>query len=68
MLTYTPTNSIFDGPTTTLLSVPCILMEVLSLACAKGKEVLNDFKSGIFIARFPNDDATSMAVKGLKLT
>ena len=65
MLTYTPANSIFDGPLATLLSVLCILMEVLSLAHAKGKKVLNDFKFGIFVDRFPNDDATSMAVKWL---
>ena len=36
----------------------CILIEVLSLAQAKGKKVLNDFKFGIFIGRFANDDAT----------
>ena len=65
MLAYTPANSIYDGPMTSLLSVLCTLMEVLSLAHAKGKKVLNDFKFGIFIGRFPNDDATSMAVKGL---
>ena len=41
-------NSIFDDPITTLLSVLCILIEVLLLAHAKGKNVLNDFKFGIF--------------------
>ena len=65
MLTYTPANSIFDGPVTNLLSVLYILIEVLSFAHAKGKKVLNDFKFGIFMGHFPNDDATSMAVKGL---
>jgi len=68
MLTYTPKNSIFGGPITSLLSVLCTLVEVLSRAHVKRQEVLNDFKFGIFIARFPNDNATSMAVKGLKLT
>ena len=68
MLAYTPTNSIFDGPITSLLSVLCTLVEVLSRAHVKRKEVLNDFKFGIFIACFPNDNATSLAVKGSKLT
>ena len=35
MLTYTPADSIFDGPATTLLSIQCILIEVLSRAHAK---------------------------------
>ena len=65
MLTYTPANSIFDGPITTLLLVLCILIAVLSLAHMKGKKVLNDFKFGIFIDSFLSHDATSMAVKGL---
>ena len=30
----------------------------------RGKS-LNDFKFGTFIGRFPSDDASSMAVKGL---
>ena len=58
---------IFDGPIPTLLSALLILTEVLSRAHVKRKEVLSDFKFGIFIAHFPNDNATSMAVKGLKL-
>ena len=65
MLAYTPANSIYDGPMTSLVSVLCTLMEVLSLAHAKRKKVLNDFKFGIFIGRFPNDDARSTAVKEL---
>ena len=65
MLTYTPANSISDDPITTLLSVLCILTEVLSLAHVKGKKVLNDFKLGTFIDHFQSDNATSMAVKGL---
>ena len=34
--TYTPANSIFDGPITNLLSTLCILIEILSRAQAKG--------------------------------
>ena len=67
MHTYTPPCSIFDGPITNLLSVPCILIEILSGAQAKGKKVLNDLKFGIFIGRFPSDGAASMAVKGLRV-
>ena len=36
MLIYTPANSIFDGPVTNLLSIQCILIDVLSRAHAKG--------------------------------
>ena len=62
---HTCANSISEGRITSLLSVLCILIEVLSLAQAKGKKVLNDFKFGIFTGHFPDDDTTSMAVKGL---
>ena len=34
--TYTPANSIFDGPITNLLSILCILIEILSRAHTKG--------------------------------
>ena len=40
MHTYTPANSIFDGPITNLLSILCILIEVLSRAHAKGEKAL----------------------------
>ena len=36
MLTYTPANSVFDGPVTNLLLVLCILIEALSRAHEKG--------------------------------
>ena len=62
---YTPGNSISDGPITNIISVPCILIEVLSHAHAKGGEILNDFKFGTFIGRFPSDTLANMAVKGL---
>ena len=65
MHTYTPTNSILDGPVTNLLSILYVLIEVLSRAHAKEQKSLNDFKFVIFIGRFPSDGAASMAVKGL---
>ena len=65
MLTYTPANSIFDGPITNLLSAPYILIEVLSRAHAKGRKGLINFKFDTFIDRFPSDGAASVAVKGL---
>ena len=58
-------NSTFDGPITILLSVLCILVEVLSRAQAKSGKSLNDFKFGTSIGRFPSDGAASTAVKGL---
>ena len=68
MHTYTPANSIFDGPTTNLLLILCILIEVLSCAHVKGEKSLNDFKFGTLIDCLPSDGMTSMAVKGLKAT
>ena len=66
MHAYTPENSIFDGPITTLLSVLCILVEVLSRTHAKKGKSLSDFKSGTSIGRFSSDGAASRtAVKGL---
>ena len=38
--TYTPANSIFDGPISNLLSVLCILTGILSRAHARGKKAL----------------------------
>ena len=64
MDTYTPANSIFDGTTTNLHSVVCILIEILSYAHVKGKKGFNDFKFGTFGGRFKSDSAASRAVKG----
>ena len=57
LLTYTPSNSTFDGPITNLLLILCILMEVLSRARAKGwvgegKPRLDNFKFGTFTGHF----------------
>ena len=57
-------KSTFDGPITDLLSILCILIEVLSNPHAKGKS-LNDFKFGTFIGRFLSEGAASMAVEEL---
>ena len=65
MNTYTPANSIFGGPITNLLSILCILIQVLSLAHEKGRKSLNDFKFGTFAARFPSDTMANMVMKGL---
>ena len=62
-----PANSIFDGPIINLLSILCILIQILLCAHAKGGKGLNDFKFGTFVDRFQSDGAASMAVKGLKL-
>ena len=70
MHTYTLRSSIFDGPTTNLLSTPCILIDILSCAelCEGGEEEknINNFKMDTFSGRFNSDSAASMAVKGLK--
>ena len=58
-------NSIFDGGTTSLLSILRILMEIISRARAKGGKSLNDFKLDTFVGCFPSDGAASMAVKKL---
>ena len=66
MLTYTPANRILYGPIRNLLSILCILIEVLLRAHPKmGRGSLNNLKFGTFIGRFLSNDATSMAVKGL---
>ena len=57
MQTYTPANSIFDGPVTTLLSLLCVLVEVLSRAHAKREKSLHDFKFGLSVGRFSSDGA-----------
>ena len=66
MHTYTPADSIFDGPVTNLLSVLCIWVEILLRAHAKSGESLNDFKFGS-CSRFSSDAAASTAVKGLSI-
>ena len=38
--TYTPADSIFDGPITNLVSILCISVEILSRAHAKGEKAL----------------------------
>ena len=65
MHTYTPADSIFDGPITNLLSTLCVLIEICSPAHAKEKISLNDFKLGTFIGHFPSDGTASTAMKGL---
>ena len=52
---------------TNLLSILSFLIEIFSRAHAKGKKILDDFKFGIVIGRFPSDGAESMAVKGLNV-
>ena len=66
MHTYTPANSIFDGPVTNSLSVLCILTEIFSHAPVKGNKVIDDFKFGTFIGHFQSVSVASKAVKGLK--
>ena len=66
MHTYMPANSTFDGPITNLLSVLCILVEVLSRARVKRENSLNGFKFGASVGHFSSDGAASAAVKGLK--
>ena len=66
MHTYTPANSLFDGPVTNLLSILCILVEVLSRVHAKSGKSLNDFKFGTSTGRFSSDGAISRAVKRLR--
>ena len=58
MHTYVPPNSIFNGPITNLLSVLCIVIEILARAHTKGAET--------FIGRLTSDGVASMGVKGLK--
>ena len=62
---YMPANSIFDGPITNLLSVLCILVEILSCAHVKRGKSCNDFKFGTSIGSFLSDGAASVAVQML---
>ena len=62
-----PANSILDGPITALLSILCILVEVLSCARAKKRKRLNDFKFGTSVGHVLSDGAASTAVKGLNM-
>ena len=66
MHTYTPVNSIFDGPTTILLSVLCVLLEVPSRARAKTEKSLNDFKFGTSVGGFSSDGAGKHGSEGVK--
>ena len=66
MHTYTPANSIFDGPVRNPLSVRYIFIAFPSRAHAKGWKKQNDFKLDTSGGHFPSDRAASMAVKGLK--
>ena len=71
MHTSTPPNSISDGPVTDLLSILCILIEILSHAHAhaKGaKKSLRGFRVGTSFGNFPSDGAASKVVKGFNLT
>ena len=65
MHTYTPSNNVFYGPITNLLSILCMLIEILSRTHAKQGKSLNGFKFGTFTGRFQSDSAASKAVKGL---
>ena len=50
-----PAYIIFDGPVTNLLSVRCILIEILSRVHAKEEKGLNVFKLATFLGSFPID-------------
>ena len=63
MHSYTPVNSIFDGPIATLLSVLLILVEVMRTV---GKALMISNLARLF-GRFSNGGAASTAVKGLNL-
>ena len=55
----------FDGLVTNLLSVLCILVEILSCAHAKGEKALTISNLALLLVVFPSDGAGSMTVKGL---
>ena len=66
MRTYTPAKSIlFDGTATNLLSVLCIVTEILSCVHAKGEKGINGFKVGTFFGHFKSDSVASTPVNGL---
>ena len=50
-----PTNGIFDGPVTSLLSKLCILIEVLSCAHAKGEKALMTSNLALLLVFFQSD-------------
>ena len=67
---YTPSNGIFDGLVTNLLSIIYIWIEILYCAHAKRqrkkkKTSHNDFTFDTPICLFLSDGAASMAMKGL---
>ena len=62
MHTGTPAYSIFDGPETNLLSVLCILVEVLSCAQTKRGKSLNDFKFGTSVGCFSSERVNALVV------
>jgi len=61
-----PANRIFDGPVTNLLSVLCILIEIIPCAHVKGW-VLTILNLALSLVIFQVIGAASMAVKGLTL-
>ena len=66
MHTYTPPDSIFDGPVTNLLSILCILIEILSRAHPKGgRQTLIVLNLALLVVVFLSDGAAGMAFKGL---
>ena len=68
MHTYTPANSISDGPITNILSILSVLVAVLSRAHAKGGKALtvSDLALLLVVFRVTLRQA-SMAAKGLSL-
>ena len=62
---YSPENSMLDGPVTNLLSILCILLEILSPSHWKIGKSRNDFKFGSFVGRFPSNTLASMTMIGL---
>ena len=52
MRKYMPENSIFDGLISNILSILCILIEILLCAYAKERKSQNDFKFGTFTGHF----------------
>ena len=47
------------------LSILCILVEIFLVLMQRGQKILNGFKFGTFIGRFPSDSTASMALKEL---
>ena len=45
-----------------------ILIEIFPRVHAKEEKILNDFRFGTLIGRYPTDGAASMALKGLNVT